>query len=170
MKGGKPDKYRGSAYSLSLLLRDFPDSLQNMGFGNQRRQKDATVVCLTCDFSNCFYVLLFVVSSFPALSPQPKQKWTKMNQSLLIGVWWKKTIFAIRKNPAHNMRSLKHFSLWYFVSKIGGISEIQTKSSYFVWYFTRFALSLYLTSDYVRWQTLRRAIGLHQSENLQNSM
>ncbi len=50
MKGGNPDKYSGSAYSLSLLFRHFPDSLQNMGFGNQRRQKDATVVCLTCDF------------------------------------------------------------------------------------------------------------------------
>ena len=50
MKGENPDKYSGSAYSLSLLFRHFPDSLQNMGFGNQRRQKDATVVCLTCDF------------------------------------------------------------------------------------------------------------------------
>ena len=50
MKGGNPDKFRVSAFSLSLLFRHFPDSLQNMGFGNQRRQKDATVVCLTCDF------------------------------------------------------------------------------------------------------------------------
>ena len=50
MKSGNPDKFRVSAFSLSLLFRYFPDSLQNMGFGNQRRQKNAPVVCLTCDF------------------------------------------------------------------------------------------------------------------------
>ena len=148
----------------------FPTAYKIWDLGINAGKKMLPSFVLLVILSNCFYVLLFVVSSFPALSPQPKQKWTKMNQSFLIGVWWKKTIFAIRKNPAHNVRSLKHFSLWYFVSKIGRISEIQTKTSYFIWYFTRFALSLYLTSDYVRWQTLRRAIGLHRSENLQNSM
>ena len=29
MKGGKPDKFRVSAFSLSLLFRLFPDNLQN---------------------------------------------------------------------------------------------------------------------------------------------
>ena len=101
----------------------FPTAYKIWDLGINAGKKMLPSFVLLVILSNCFYVLLFVVSSFPALSPQPKQKWTKMNQSFLIGVWWKKTIFAIRKNPAHNMRSLKHFSLWYFVSKIGCIGN-----------------------------------------------
>ena len=69
MKGGNPDKNRFSVFSLSLLFRHFPDSLQNMGFGNQRRQKDATVVCLTCDFS--LIVFMSFCSWYHLFQPSP---------------------------------------------------------------------------------------------------
>ena len=49
MKGGKSDKFRVSASSLSLLLRHFPDKTAKTEFMNKiLRPRDMRFLCLGC--------------------------------------------------------------------------------------------------------------------------